>query len=72
MYSKHLQVAKTAAEKAGAFLLEQQNKVKVKEALKDFVTEQEFIRTKYAHSQQDRLTRCSSHAAICEDMVLQR
>lgn len=42
MYSKHLQVAKTAAEKAGAFLLEQQNKVKVKEALKDFVTEQDL------------------------------
>ncbi len=42
MYSKQLQVAKTAAEKAGAFLLEQQNKVKVKEALKDFVTEQDL------------------------------
>ena len=43
MYSKYLQVAKAAAQKAGAFLLEQQNKVRVKEAsVKDFVTEQDL------------------------------
>ncbi len=43
MYNKSLQVAKAAAQKAGAFLLEQQNKVRVKEAsLKDFVTEQDL------------------------------
>ncbi len=43
MYSKHLHIAKTAAQKAGAFLLEQQNKVRVKEAsVKDFVTEQDL------------------------------